>query len=142
MCRGWTRVAASLFVVVALCAACGGSSDDAGTVSCSGTPLSPDAIKLPSDFPIPDAAVLTTSGTAGPSQVVDGYYQGDLEQAYHGWKDAFESAHYTVLFDEIEQTDSEIAYRSADTTSIGQVSLKSECIQQGRTSVHITNRPA
>ncbi len=140
--RGWIRGVASLSVAVLLLAACGGSGKGGGTVSCDGTPLSPDAIRLPSDYPIPEAAVLTTSSKAGPSQVVDGYYRGTLEQAYHGWKDAFENAHYAVLFDEIEVTDSEVAYQAADGTSIGQVSLRSDCIEAGRQSVHITNRPA
>jgi hypothetical protein len=129
-------------VGVLLFAGCGGSAKGGGTVACNGTPLSPDAIRLPSNFPIPEAAVLTTSSKAGPSQVVDGYYQGDLDQAYHGWKDAFERAHFAVLFDEIETTDSEVAYQAADRSSIGQVSLKSNCIEAGRQSVHITNRPA
>ena len=140
--RGWIRVVACLSVGVLLFAGCGGSSQGGGTVPCNGTPLSPDAIRLPADFPIPEAAVLTTSSKAGPSQVVDGYYRGDLEQAYHGWKDAFERAHYAVLFDEIETTDSEVASQAARGTSIGQVSLKSDCIGSGRPRGPCSNRPA
>ncbi|HEY7282395.1 MAG TPA: hypothetical protein VID47_12465 [Actinomycetota bacterium] len=139
--RGRTGVAACICAVALLCVGCGGSTNGGGTVVCDGTPLSPDAIRLPADFPIPDAAVLITASKAGPSQVVDGYYRGDLQEAYHGWKDAFETAGYTVIFDEIEVTDSEVAYQSGDGRSIGQVSLRTDCIEDGRTSVHITNRP-
>jgi hypothetical protein len=125
--------------------ACGGDKDaESGgeTVACDGTPLSPDAIKLPADFPIPNEVTLTSSTKTGPSQVVNGYFEGDLEAAYHGFKDAFEGAGYTVLFDELEDQDSEVSYKTADGGSTGQVALRSDCEETGRTDVHITNRPA
>jgi hypothetical protein len=132
---------------VLLFSACGGSGDDEGDKGgngfrdCSGQPLSSEAIMLPADFPIPSEAVLTASSKAGPSQIVDGYWEGDLQSAYDEWKDALDGAGYSVLFDEIEEVDSEISYSSPDEASTGQIALRSECTQDGRTYVHITNRP-
>jgi hypothetical protein len=113
-----------------------------GTRKCEGTALSASDINLPADFPIPGEAVLTTSSSAGPSQVVEGYYEADLESAYNEWKEALEGANYAILFDEIEDKDSEISYKSADGATTGQIALRSECEESGRTFVHITNRPA
>jgi hypothetical protein len=115
---------------------------EGGTRACEGTALSATEIKLPSDFPIPGEAVLTTSSTAGPSQVVEGFYEADLESAYNEWKEALQGAGYAILFDEIEDKDSEISYKSKDGASTGQIALRSECEESGKTFVHITNRPA
>jgi hypothetical protein len=124
-------------------AACGGgeSKEEEGEeakVACSGTPLS--SVKLPSGFPKPDGVTYTTQKTAGPTQIVDGYYEGDLQDAYDDYKSGFESAGYDVLFDEIEEHDSEVSYRGGMRT--GQVALRENCEQEGRISVHITSRPA
>lgn len=130
---------------VLMFSACGGGGEEnegAGTENCDGPPLSSEEIKLPADFPIPGEAKLTTSSEAGPSQVVEGYWEGDLQSAYDGWKDALDGASYAILFDEIEDVDSEISYESPDQSSTGQIALRSECQQGDRTFVHITNRPA
>ena len=143
--RRSVRLAAGVLVGTMLFAGCGGkggSEAGDGTRNCDGIPLSSTAIRLPGDFPIPSAAALTTSSKAGPSQVVEGYWEGDLESAYRGWTDAFEGAGFAILFDEIEEQDSEISYLSPDQSSTGQVALRSECRQGDRTFVHITNRPA
>jgi hypothetical protein len=119
-----------------------GAKGGEGTRACEGTALSASEIKLPADFPIPGEAVLTSSTTSGPSQVVEGFYEADLESAYNEWKEALEGASYAILFDEIEDKDSEISYRSKDGASTGQIALRSECEESGKTFVHITNRPA
>ena len=138
------RLSAGLLAGALLFSGCGGGEDknEGGTRDCDGTPLSSNDIELPSDFPIPDELILTTSSAVGPSQIVDGYFGGDLQDAYDAWKEAFDGAGYTILFDEIEREDSEISYASGDVSSTGQVALRSECMQSDRTFVHITNRPA
>jgi hypothetical protein len=142
------RLLIALLVALLVFAACGGDDEGGGeegatgTLACDGTALSSSEIKLPDDFPIPGEAVLTSSETAGPSSVVEGFYEADLESAYNEWKDALEGADYAVLFDEIEDHDSEISYKSADESSTGQIALRSECKDAGKTFVHITNRPA
>jgi hypothetical protein len=117
-------------------------AEGGGTRQCEGTALAASDIKLPSDFPIPGEAVLTTASAAGPSQVVEGFYEADLESAYNEWKEALEGAGYSILFDEIEDKDSEISYKSKDGTTTGQIALRSECEEAGKTFVHITARPA
>lgn len=141
------RLLLAVVLGAGLLAACGGGGggdegEGGGTESCDGAALSSDQLKLPSDFPIPDEAILTNAESAGPSQIVEGYYEADLESAYNEWKDALEQANYSILFDEIEDKDSEISYKSADEASTGQIALRSECEEAGRTFVHITNRPA
>jgi hypothetical protein len=74
--------------------------------------------------------------------VTEGFFEGDLQSAYDEWKAAIEDADYLVLFDEIEERDSEISYESANGHSTGQIALRSECEDAGKTFVHITNRPA
>jgi hypothetical protein len=135
---------AGLIAGLLLFASCGDSDEheSSGTVACDGTPLEPDAIALPADFPIPEQVTLTASAKQGPSRTADGYFEGSVEGAYHAWKDAFDAAGYTVLFDELEDRDSEVSYQAADRSSTGQVMLKSDCEERGRTDLHITNRPA
>ena len=141
------RLIVALAVGMLVFAACGGGDDEGGeegggTQACEGSALGSDELNLPSDFPIPGEAVLTSSEADGPSQVVEGYYEADLESAYNEWKEAFEGASYTILFDEIEENDSEISYKSSDEASTGQIALRNECEEEGRTLIHITNRPA
>jgi len=140
------RLLVALMAGLLLFSACSKSEKtteaEGGTVKCEGSALSASEIKLPSDFPIPGEAVLTTSEVAGPSQVVEGYYEADLESAYNEWKEALDGAHYTILFDEIEDKDAEISYKSPDGSSTGQIAFRSTCEESGKTFVHITNRPA
>jgi hypothetical protein len=138
MARRVICLAASLAFL--LFSACGGQGD--AVHACDGTPLSAQSIKLPSDFPIPGAVVLTKSSKAGPSQVVEGYFRGDLPAAYRQWRLAFEHGGFAILFDELEREDSEISYSAPNLGSIGQVALRSDCEEDDRTFVHITNRPA
>ena len=60
--------------------------------------------------------------------------------AYEDYKNGFESAGMKILFDEIEEDDAEVSYRTKDETSEGQVALR-VCEGEDVTSVHITNRP-
>jgi hypothetical protein len=136
---------AAILALVALMlglAACGGGGSEGeegeARVACTGTDLS--SVKLPAGFPKPDGVVYTEQTTAGPTEVVDGYYEGGLESAYDGYKDSFDAAGYDILFDEIEEHDAEVSYRGEGRS--GQVALRDECEEEGRISVHVTSRPA
>jgi len=139
-----SALAALLALVALALAACGGGgeseekeSESGAKVACEGSPIS--ATKLPANFPKPDGVTYTETSEAGPSHVVDGYYEGELQDAYEGYKDGFESAGYKVLFDEIEDHDSEVSYDGEGRT--GQVALREDCEEEGRLTVHITSRP-
>jgi hypothetical protein len=143
------RTAALLLLVTALGAVgCGGDGDAAApqptttqrtAVQCDGPAVEPD---LPGDFPTVEGVTYTKSTSAGPSKIVDGYYQGRLQDAYRKFKAALRAAGYAVIFDEIEAQDSEVAYSGGDLDRSGFVALRKDCAQPGRISVHITNRPA
>jgi hypothetical protein len=130
-----------LTVALGLAACGGGKSEEEGgneAIACSGSPL--PSVELPAGFPKPGGVVYTRTETAGPTEIVNGYYEGGLRDAYDGYKDGFESAGYDVLFDEIEEHDSEVSYSGGGRT--GQVALRDECEEEGRIAVHITSRPA
>jgi len=111
-----------------------------GTVTCSGTAMTGET-GLPADFPTIDGVVFVKTSEAGPSHVVDGFAERDLKDLYDDYKSGFEDAGYTILFDEIEEDDAEVSYKTKDETSEGQVALR-VCEGDEKTSVHITNRPA
>jgi hypothetical protein len=125
-------------------AGCGGGDDEGeeegegdAKVACEGEALS--STRLPDSFPEVENVTLTTQETTGPTEVVDGYYEGELEDAYNAYKDAFEAANYDILFDELEEEDSEVSY--AGDGKSGQVALRKDCEEDGRITVHITSRP-
>jgi hypothetical protein len=130
-------------------AACGGGESDKGEESegeaselaadaCTGSALT-DAVKLPSGFPKPDAVTYVKQSEAGPSTVVDGRYDGSLDDAYDNYQSAVDAAGYDVLFDEKEDHDAEISYKTDGFT--GQIALREECGDSDKIYVHITNRP-
>jgi hypothetical protein len=119
-----------------------GEAEGGGTETCSGSAIPAGELQLPEGFPTPDGMTITESDKEGPSGVADGYFEGDLKDAHDEWKAAFGDANWTVLSDELEEHDSEVNYKSADGSSTGQVALREECEESGRTAVHITDRPA
>lgn len=127
-------------------AACGGGDGDkeseeeeGGTVACEGTAVTPN---LPTTFPQVSGVTFTKSSASGPSEIADGYYEGELEKAYESYKSGFEDAGYTVTFDEIEEHDSEVAYKGGSPERTGIVALRDNCEESGRISVHVTSRPS
>jgi hypothetical protein len=138
---------ALLVALVVVLPGCGGEDEAAptqpttprATVQCDGRAVNAD---LPGDFPAIEGVTYTKSTSAGPSKIVDGYYEGRLEDAYRKFKSALRAAGYAVIFDEIEAQDSEVAYSGGDLDRSGFVALRENCAQPGRISVHITNRPA
>jgi hypothetical protein len=128
--------------------ACGGKSEaerereaesGRGTVTCSGSALSGET-GLPADFPTIDGVTYVESEENGPTQVVDGYAERGLEDLYDAFNSGFEDAGYTILFNEREEDDAEVSYRTKDGSTEGQVALRS--CDEDKTSVHITARPA
>lgn len=140
------RLLALALLSVLVLSACGGESEaekerekgkSAFTATCEGSALSGDA-GLPSGFPKPDGVTYLKTSKAGPSNVVDGTYDGDLDAAYDAYETAVDDAGYTVLFKEKEEDDAEISYKGAGHT--GQIALRDAC-DNGKLAVHITNRP-
>ena len=85
-----------------------------------------------------DGVTYLVTSKAGPSNVVDGTYDGDLDAAYDAYEQAVGDAGYNVLFKEKEEDDAEISYEGGGRT--GQIALRDAC-DNGKLAVHITNRP-
>jgi hypothetical protein len=133
-------------------AACGGGGEsesekeaeaaakELGTeTTCEGTAMTGET-GLPASFPKPTGVTYVKSTQTGPTRVVLGYYDGDLDGAYEAYKDEFESAGYEIPFDEKEEDDAEVSYDDADSSTTGLVALKASCDEEDRISVRITSR--
>ena len=139
---------ALLGVLVIALSGCGGKSDEEKAKEAAAETSAPvcdmatevDGSKLPPNFPKPDGVTYRSETTAGPSQVVDGTYEGNLDDAYDAYEKAVEGAGYDVLFKEKEEEDAEISYKGEKTT--GQIALRAVCGEDDKLVVHITNRPA
>jgi len=94
---------------------------------------------LPTDFPTIGAITFVKAEKAGPSRVVEGYGDGELEELYNELHDAFESSDYKITFDEREEHDAEISFEGSGQS--GQVKFADECGQEGRVYVRVTARP-
>lgn len=125
--------------------ACGGSETKISPLSkeankaCNASPLSA-APKLPADWPKMSDVTFTQQETLGPTEIVEGYFNGDVKKAHDDFKKKLEAAGYTILFDELEARDSEVSWKHAGRS--GQVGLRLECGTSDKTFVHITNRAA
>jgi len=141
------RTASALLALLLalLVTGCGGADEkrarEPGTVTCGGTPLEQEP-DLPAGFPKPAATTYLSAERRGPTTVVDGFLAGELGDAYEAYREAFESAGYSILFDELEAADAEISYRDPARSTSGQVALRERCVEAGRVAVHITARPA
>lgn len=145
------RQVAGFVVLTALAlavAGCGGGGESEGegselnqqaVAACNGSPLT-EAPELPASFPQVENVTYTKQSRRGPTQVVEGYFEGSLEDAYDEYKKELEAAGFTILFDEIEAHDSEVSWRGEGRS--GQVALREECGSDDKLYVHITNRPA
>ena len=134
-----------LGVLVLALAGCGGdkNAEENGSgeevqAACTAAPLG-EAPNLPSKFPTFDSVTYTQQATQGPTEVIEGYFEGDVAAAHDEVKSAIERAGFIVLFDELEEHDSEVSWRGQRRT--GQVGLREECGDADRTYIRITNRP-
>ena len=130
-------------VIVLALAGCGGDKkseegDGEAEAACTGSPLK-EPPKLPDKFPMFESVTYTQQSTQGPTDIVEGYYEGDVKSAHDEVKAELEGAAFTILFDELEEHDSEVSWKGQGRS--GQVALREECGDSDRTFVHITNRP-
>jgi hypothetical protein len=141
----WFAVLAALVLALAGCGGDGGESgeeselNEQAVAACNGTALE-EATNLPASFPQVENVTYTKQSTQGPTQVVEGYFEGSLEDAYEEYKKELEGAGFDILFDEIEDHDSEVSWEGEGRS--GQVALREECGSDDKLYVHITNRPA
>jgi hypothetical protein len=130
-------------LVAAFTAGCGGKEGEeaeraAATKACGAAPAAMSGEPtLPDSFPSPSEVTYTAEKESGPSTIVEGYWDGDIDDAFDGYKTAFDDAGYDVTKDEHEEVDAEVNFAGGG--SDGQVKLIQEC--EGRTSVSITIRP-
>jgi hypothetical protein len=142
---------ALLAAALVLVAGCGGGGEkkadteqpnQAARSACNGAALADsEKVKLPPSFPQieEDKLTYTRQRTEGPTSVVEGYFHGDVEEAHDEFKKELEGAGFKILFDELEEHDSEVSWEGEGRT--GQVALREECGESDKTYVHITNRP-
>ena len=128
-----------------LLAGCGGGDGDSegdlgqeAEAACSGSELS-DAPRLPAGWPVMGEVTFTQQKTQGPTEVVEGYFDGDIEAAHDDFKRELEAAGFTILFDELEEHDSEVSWKGEGRS--GQVALREECGDSDKIYVKVTNRP-
>ena len=143
----WFAVLAA--VVLAVATGCGGGGGESGNeeselnqqavAACNGSALS-EAPNLPASCPMIENVTYTKQSTQGPTTVVEGFFEGSLEDAYDEYKKELEAAGFKILFDEIEEHDSEVSWEGEGRS--GQVALREECGSDDKIYVHITNRPA
>jgi hypothetical protein len=135
-------VLASAVLAAAGCGGGGKTETEAANpqakAACEASPLS-ETPKLPPSFPMVENTTLTKQSTQGPTDLVEGYWKGDLKEAHDEYVKEFKAAGYQVLFEELEEHDSEVSWKGEGRS--GQVALRDDC-GGGKIYVHITNRPA
>ncbi len=137
------RIALVLVSAAALAVAgCGGggSEEEEAAKDCGPTPAAMSGSPtLPTGFPSPSEVVYTGQTKEGPTTKVEGFWKGDLDAAFDGYKSALDSASgYSVTKDEHEEDDAEVNFEGQGKT--GQVKL--EKCDEDRTDVTVTVRPA
>ena len=144
---GLCALVAALALAIAGCGGGGekkGESEPSGEqakAACTGEALAAtEQLKLPPSFPQIENVTYTRQETEGPTDVVEGYFMGSVKDAHDEYKKELEGAGYTILFDELEEHDSEVSWKGEGRT--GQVALREECGEGDKIYIHITNRPA
>ena len=117
----------------------GGAANAQALAACNGSALTATP-KLPPSFPMVEDTTFTKQTTQGPTEVVEGYWKGSLEDAHDEYKKELEAAGYDIVFDELEDHDSEVSWKGEGRT--GQVALREDCGDSDKIYVHVTNRPA
>ena len=136
-------------LAVLLAAGCGSKKSTSGEgalnaeakAACTGAALA-KAPNLPPSWPQieTDKLTYTKQETKGPTTIVEGYFNGDIKEAHDEWKKELKASGYKILFDELEDHDSEVSWQGEGRS--GQVALREECGSADKIYVHITNRPA
>lgn len=137
--RSWAIAVALTFLL----AGCGGDSKSSesgeGTEAACTKPALTEAPELPTGWPEMSEVTYTQQSRQGPTNVVEGYFAGDVKSAHDDFKRELEGSDFTILFDELEEDDSEISWKGQGRS--GQVALRNECGSSDKTFVHVTNRP-
>ena len=143
----WFAVLGAL--VLAVATGCGGGGGESGgekgelnqqaVAACNGSAMS-ETPDLPASFPMVENVTYTKQSKQGPTTVVEGFFEGSLEDAYDEYKKELEAAGFKILFDELEEHDSEVSWEGEGRS--GQVALREDCGSDDKIYVHITNRPA
>ena len=129
------------FFTVIISAACGGGAAPPAPDLTPCGPAEPGLAKppkLPASFPNPRGVTYTEAERAGPSDIIQGYFNGDLPTAFQTYRNAFQGSGYDVLKDEQEARDAEVFFGGRGRS--GQVRLDADC--RGRTNLTITIRPS
>jgi hypothetical protein len=138
--RPWAVLVASTLVL----AGCGGGdgksseSGDETQAACTKPALS-ESPDLPKGWPEMSEVTYTQQSELGPTRIVEGYFDGDVKAAHDDFKRELDAAGFTILFDELEEDDSEVSWKGEGRS--GQVALRNECGSEDKVFVHITNRP-
>ena len=135
------------FGVMLLAGCGGGKEEEEGALgqdvqaACTRSRLSEEP-KLPPSFPQieEDKLTYTKQSTAGATEIVEGYFSGDVKEAHEEFEKELKGAGFDILFNELEEHDSEISWQGEGRT--GQVAMRQECGDADKTYIHITNRPA
>ena len=139
----WLALVGVLGLLLAGCGGGGGDSaselSDEAEAACSGSELSGPP-KLPAGWPDMGEVTFTQQSTQGPTHVVEGYFEGDIQAAHDDFKRELEAAGFTILFDEVEENDSEVSWEGEGRS--GQVAIRNECGEDDKMYVKVTNRPA
>src|SRR5689334_23105359 len=100
-----------VLLTAGLAAGCGGGSEkdseggvsEAAKAACTGSALSATP-NLPASFPMieQDKLTYTKQSKLGPTDVVEGYFNGDVEEAHDEFQKELKAAGYDILFDEVE----------------------------------------
>ena len=98
-----------------------------------------EAPNLPASWPDMGEVTFTQQSTQGPTEVVEGYFDGDIQAAHDDFKRELEAAGFTILFDEVEENDSEVSWKGEGRS--GQVAIRNECGDDNKMYVKVTNRP-
>jgi hypothetical protein len=149
------RIPAFLLLVVAAMtlgialAACGGGESEEDEAAeearseafapiCEMTAMSGET-GLPAGFPVPGEVTWVKSEKAGPSTIVEGWAEEDMDDLYDDWHSQFESSDFAITFDEKEEHDAEISFEGGGQS--GQVKLADECGDSGKVYARVTSRP-
>ena len=138
----WCAVLATVVLVLAGCGGGGGEKEAVNPqakAACEGSPLS-GTPKLPASFPQVENVTFTKESTQGPTEVVEGYFEGSVKDAHDEYLKELKAASFKILFEELEEHDSEVSWKGEGRS--GQVALREDCGSSDKIYVHITNRPA
>jgi len=138
--RPWAVLAASI-LLLAGCGGSGGKNSESGeeTEAACTKPALSEAPDLPTGWPQLSEVTYTQQSQQGPTTVVEGHFAGGVKAAHDDFKRELAGAGFTILFDELEEDDSEVSWKGQGRS--GQVALRNECGSEDKTFVHITNRP-